>query len=92
MKDFLLYTEIKSWLTNGDTVNIVILYSPDKKMKKFLASDYLDGEGLIRAWNYRWPVEKFHKYVNDLGMVKYQARAIEGLRTHTRVLDVLRRV
>ncbi|MHB1439786.1 MAG: transposase [Cuniculiplasma sp.] len=39
LKDFPLYARINAWLSNGDAVNLVLLYNPENGRKKFLASD-----------------------------------------------------
>ncbi|EQD26014.1 Transposase, ISC1217 [mine drainage metagenome] len=47
-------------------------------LKKFLVSDYLDGDQLINVWNIRWSIETFHNDAKDLGLVEYQVRDSEG--------------
>jgi hypothetical protein len=37
LKDFPLYARINAWLSNGDAVNLVLLYNPENGRKKFLA-------------------------------------------------------
>ena len=72
LEDFPLYVLVKAWLSNGDPVNLVILYNPENGRKKFLASDCVEGDDLIRAWNDRWPIETFHNDAKDLGLGEYR--------------------
>jgi len=51
LKEFPLQREFKVYLSNGEPVNLIILYNPDNKRKKFIASDYLSGEDMLNAWN-----------------------------------------
>ena len=83
--DFPLYRDISAWLSNGEHVNIVMLYNPETGMKKFLASDYVSGEDLIREWNNRWPIENFHNDAKDLGLGEYQVRDCEGSLIHASI-------
>lgn len=82
LADFPLYTDIKAFLTDGDPVNLVILYNPENGRKKFLASDYLEGEDIVKAWNERWPIETFHNDAKDMGLGEYQVRDSEASLIH----------
>lgn len=84
LEDFPLYTELKAFFTNGDPVNLIVLYNPGNGRKKFLASDYLHGDELLQAWNNRWPIETFHNDAKDLGMGEYQVRDGAGSLIHGR--------
>lgn len=85
LKDFPLYVKLKAWLSNGDAVNLVLLYNPENGRKKFLASDYVEGDELISAWNDRWPIESFHNDAKDLGLGEYQVRDSEGSLIHASI-------
>ena len=85
LEDFPLYTRMKAWLSNGDAVNLVLLYNPENGRKKFLASDYVEGNDLITAWNARWPIESFHKDTKDMGLGEYQVRDSEGSLMHASI-------
>lgn len=78
LKEFPLYRSFKVCLSNGDPVSLVVLYNPKNGRKKFLVSDYLDGDELIEAWNIRWCIETFHNDAKDLGLGEYQIRDGEG--------------
>lgn len=82
LEDFPIYANIRGFLTHGDHVNVVILYNPENGRRKFLASDYLDGDDLIKAWNERWPIESFHNDAKDLGLGEYQVRGSEASLIH----------
>ena len=41
LREFQLQREFTVYLSNGNPVNLIILYNPDNKRKKFIASDYL---------------------------------------------------
>ena len=41
LKEFPLQREFHVYLSNGNSVNLIILYNPENKRKKFLISDYL---------------------------------------------------
>ena len=41
LKEFPFQREFTVYLSNGNPVNLIILYNPDNKRKKFIASDYL---------------------------------------------------
>jgi len=84
LKDFPLYTQLKAYLSKGKPVSLVVLYNPDNKRRRFLASDYLEGDGIMKAWNNRWSIETFHNDAKDLGMVEYQVRDGEGSLIHVR--------
>ncbi|MHB1440165.1 MAG: transposase family protein [Cuniculiplasma sp.] len=78
LKDFPLYRTFKVYLSNGEPVNLVVLYNPKDRRKKFLVSDYLEGEDIIESWDKRWSIETFHNDAKDLGMGEYQVRNCEG--------------
>ncbi|MCL6090927.1 MAG: transposase [Candidatus Thermoplasmatota archaeon] len=78
LKDFPMYRTFRVYLSNGEPVNPVVLYNPKDKRKKFLVSDYLDGDDIIESWNRRWSIETFHNDAKDLGMGEYQVRDGEG--------------
>jgi hypothetical protein len=78
LKDFPLCRQYNVFLTNGNTVNLLVLYDQESGRKKFLVSDYLDMEGIIGAWDIRWRIETFHNDAKDLGMGEYQVRFREG--------------
>jgi hypothetical protein len=77
-EDFPLYTRMKAWLSNVDSVNLVLRYNPENGRKKFLASDYVEGNDLMSAWNARWPIESFHNDAKDMGIGECQVRCSEG--------------
>ena len=56
-------------------MNLLVLYDQGSGRKKFLVSDYLDKEGIVRAWDIRWKIETFHNDAKDLGMGEYRGRA-----------------
>jgi hypothetical protein len=85
LSDFPMYTKIKAWLSNGYAVNLVLLYNPENGRKKFLASDYVEGNDLITAWNARWPIESFHNDAKDMGLGEYQVRDSEGSLIHASI-------
>ena len=85
LSDFPMYVNMNAWLSNGDPVNIVILYNPENGRKKFLASDYIEGDDLITAWNARWPIETFHNDAKDMGLGEYQVRDSEGSLIHASI-------
>jgi hypothetical protein len=85
LSDFPMYTKIKAWLSNGYAVNLVLLYNPENGRKKFLASDYVEGNDLITAWNARWPIESFHNDAKDMGLGAYQVRSSEGSLIHASI-------
>jgi hypothetical protein len=85
LKEFPLQREFKVYLSNRDPVNLIILYNPDNKRKKFIASDYLSGEDMINAWSIRWSIENFHKDAKTLGLGEYQIRDSEGSLIHARI-------
>jgi len=85
LEDFPLYTRMKAWFSNGDAVNLVLLYNPENGRKKFLASDYVEGKDLISAWNARWPIESFHNDAKDMGLGEYQVRDSEGSLIHASI-------
>ena len=78
LKDFPLCRQYNVFLTNGNPVNLLVLYDQESGRRKFLVSDYLDMEGIIRAWDIRWRIETFHNDAKDLGMGEYQVRFREG--------------
>ncbi|EQD79220.1 Transposase, ISC1217 [mine drainage metagenome] len=78
LKDFPLYRTLSAYLSSGKPVNLVILYNPKDGRKKFLVSDYLDGDEIINVWNIRWSIETFHNDAKDLGLGEYQVRDSEG--------------
>ena len=41
LREFPFQREFTVYLSNGNPVNLIILYNPDNKRKKFIASDYL---------------------------------------------------
>ena len=85
LKDFPLQREFRVYLSNGEPVNLIILYNPENKRKKFLVSDYLSGEEMIKAWSIRWSIENFHKDAKALGSGEYQVRDSEGSLIHARI-------
>ena len=85
LKDFPLQREFKVYLSNGEPVNLIILYNPDNRRKKFIVSDYLSGEEMINAWSIRWSIENFHKDAKALGLGEYQVRDSEGSLIHARI-------
>ena len=78
LKDFPLCRQYNVFLTNGNPVNLLVLYDQESGRRKFLVSDYLDMGGIIRAWDIRWRIETFHNDAKDLGMGEYQVRFREG--------------
>jgi len=85
LKEFPLYRSFHIWLTNGKPANLVILYNPENRRKKFLVSDHLEGDNIMVAWNHRWSIETFHNDAKDLGMGGYQVRDGEGSLIHVRI-------
>ena len=85
LREFPLQREFKVYLSNGEPVNLIILYNPENKGKKFIASDYLSGEEMIKAWSTRWSIENFHKDAKALGLGEYQVRDSEGSLIHARI-------
>lgn len=85
LKEFPIQREFKVYLSNGNPVNLIILYNPDNKRKKFIISDYLSGEDMINAWSIRWSIENFHKDAKALGLGEYQVRDSEGSLIHARI-------
>ncbi len=85
LKEFPLQREFTVYLSNGDPVNLIILYNPENKRKKFIVSDYLSGEEMINAWSIRWSIENFHKDAKTLGLGEYQVRDSEGSLIHARI-------
>lgn len=85
LKEFPLYRSFHIWLTNGKPANLVILYNPENRRKKFLVSDNLEGDNIMAAWNHRWSIETFHNDAKDLGMGGYQVRDGEGSLIHVRI-------
>ena len=85
LKDFPLQREFQVYLSNGEPVNLIILYNPENKRKKFIVSDYLSGEEMIKAWSIRWSIENFHKDAKALGLGEYQVRGSEGPLIHARI-------
>ena len=41
----------------GRPPNFKIFYNPENGRRKFLVSDYLSSEDVIRTWNIRWSIE-----------------------------------
>ena len=41
LKEFPLQREFTVYLSNGEPINLMVLYNPENKRKKFIASDYL---------------------------------------------------
>jgi hypothetical protein len=85
LKEFPLQREFKVYLSNGEPVNLIILYNPENKRKKFIVSDYLSGEEMIKAWSIRWSIENFHKDAKALGLGEYQVHDSEGSLIHARI-------
>ncbi len=85
LSDFPLYAKMKAWLSNGDAVNLVLLYNPGNGRKKFPAFDYVEGNDLITAWNAGWPIESFHNDARDMGLGEYQVRDSEGSLIHASI-------
>ena len=85
LKEFPLYRSFHIWLTNGKPANLVILYNPENRRKKFLVSDNIEGDNIMAAWNHRWSIETFHNDAKDLGMGGYQVRDGEGSLIHVRI-------
>lgn len=85
LKDFPLQREFKVYLSNGKSVNLIVLYNPENGRKKFLVSDYLSGEDIIRVWSIRWSIENFHNDAKDLGLGEYQVRDSEGSLIQARI-------
>ncbi len=85
LREFPLQREFTVYLSNGEQVNLIILYNPDNRRKRFLISDYLSGEEMINAWSIRWSIENFHKDAKALGLGEYQVRDSEGSLIHARV-------
>ena len=85
LEEFPLYRSFNIWLTNGKCANLVVLYNPENRRKKFLVSDYLEGDDIMRAWKHRWSIETFHNDAKDLGMGEYQVRNGEGSLIHVRI-------
>ncbi|EQD75729.1 Transposase, ISC1217 [mine drainage metagenome] len=80
--EFPLYNSFNAWLSCGQSVSVVVLYNPENKRKKFLASDYLQGDEIMKAWNNRWSIETFHNDAKDLGLGEYQVRDGKGCLIH----------
>ena len=85
LRDFPLQREFKVYLSNGEPINLMVLYNPENRRKKFIASDYLSGEGMIKAWSIRWSIENFHKDAKAIGLGEYQVRDSEGSLIHARI-------
>ncbi len=85
LKEFPLQREFTVYLSNGEPINLIILYNPDNKRKKFIALDYISGEEIINAWSIRWSIENFHKDAKALGLGEYQVRDSEGSLIHARI-------
>jgi hypothetical protein len=85
LKEFPLQREFTVYLSNGEPINLMVLYNPENKRKKFIASDYLSGEEMINAWSIRWSIENFHKDAKALGLGEYQVRDSEGSLIHARI-------
>jgi hypothetical protein len=85
LKEFPLQREFKVYLSNGEPLNLIILYNPENKRRKFLISYYLSGEGMIKAWSIIWSMENFHKDAKALGLGEYQVRDSEGSLIHARI-------
>ncbi len=85
LKEFPLQRGFTVYLSNGDHVNLIILYNPENRRKKFIASDYLSGEEMINAWSIRWSIENFHKDAKALGLGEYRVRDSEGSLIHARI-------
>ncbi len=85
LREFPLQREFTVYLSNGEQVNLIILYNPDNKRKKFIASDYLSCEEIINAWSIIWSIENFHKDAKALGLGDYQVRDSEGSLIHERI-------
>ncbi len=76
------------YLSNGEQVNLIILYNPENKRRKFIASDYPSGEEMIKAWSIRWSIENFHKDAKALSLGEYQVRDSEGSLIQARITIV----
>ena len=85
LKEFPLQREFTVYLSNGEPINLMVLYNPENKRKKFIASDYLSGEEMINAWSIRWSIENFHKDAKAIGLGEYQVRDSEGSLIHARI-------
>ena len=85
LKEFPLQREFTVYLSNGEPINLIILYNPDNKRKKFIALDYISGEEIINAWSIRWSIENFHKDAKALGLGEYRVRDSEGSLIHARI-------
>ena len=85
LREFPLQREFTVYLSNGEPVNFIVLYNPENKRKKFIVSDYLSSEGMIRAWSIRWSIENFHKDAKPLGLGECQVRDSEGSLIHARI-------
>ena len=66
LSDFPLFKSMWPRFTNENGVDLVILYNPINKEDNFLASDYLEGRTLIKAWNEILPLERFHRVAKHL--------------------------
>jgi hypothetical protein len=71
LKEFQLQRELHAYLSNGNPVNLIILYNTENRRKRLLISDYLSGEEMIKAWSIRWSIENFHKDAKALGLGEY---------------------
>ena len=85
LSEFPLYRSFNVWLTNGKPANLVVLYNPENRRKKFLVSDYLEDDDIMVARKHRWSIETFHNDAKDLGMGEYQVRNGEGSLIHVRI-------
>ena len=85
LREFPLQREFHAYLSNGNPVNLIILYNPDNKRKKFIASDYLSGEEMINAWSIGWSIENFHRDAKALCLGDCQVRDSEGSLIHARI-------
>ena len=74
LNEFPLQREFKVYLSNGEPVNLMVLYNPENRRRKFIVSDYLSGEEMIKAWSIRWSIENFHKDAKVWGLEEYQVR------------------
>jgi len=60
LQDFPMQREFSVYLSNGKSVSLIVLYNPENGRKKFLVSDYLSGDDIIKTWDIRWSIETFH--------------------------------
>ena len=84
LNEFPLQREFRMYLSNGEPVNLIILNNPENKSRKFIASDYLSGEEMIKAWSIRLSIENFHKDAKALGLGEYQVGDSEESLIHER--------